>query len=131
MNLAQHRIAIPDGVDHHPNCSEVVYFTQLFLLLGHLLPNAVQVLWPSGNIGLNAGFCQAGFQILDDLVHDFFPLLPPLPQFRHQAVIFPGVQIAKRQVFQFPLKPENPQTMSKGSIDSSLPGHFPCLAAGR
>ena len=86
----------------HAHGPHVVHLLERAFAL-HLLPDAVDVLGPPGDFGVDAFGLQAFLQLEADALEVLFPIGPLLVDELRDLFVFFRIQVAEAQVFQFPL----------------------------
>ena len=117
MDDAQGSVAILEGTGDDPDRGQVVDLVELFLLIVHLLVDAVEVFRAAGDLRFDLDFGQLAFEKADRLVDVPFTLLPFARDQRREVVIRLRVEMPQRQIFQFGLDPRDPQPVRQGGID--------------
>ncbi len=133
VHHAQGRIAGRNIVHQHAHGAQIVELAEGNILGPHLLPDAVNVLGPSGDLAAHALGGQCVGQLLLHLLDEAFAGAALVGQQRRDATVGLRLQVAERQVFQFPLELPDAQPVGQRSMDvTGQPGQrnalrFRCL----
>ncbi len=131
MDDAEGAVAVLDVVDDNPDRRQVVDFAEVFVVFLHLFEDAVEILGPPLDFGLDAHRFQALAQQDDGLADHFLALGPLLLDLVDELVIVVRFQKTEGQVLEFPFDAENTQPVSQGGeYLQGLPRRFPLLFGG-
>src|SRR5690625_1329239 len=129
MDQPQGRIAVLDPGHQNAHGTNVIDLRKADALALHLPPDAVDMLDPTGQLGVNPrlfhGFLQSGAHGFDVVL----AVQPALVQQPGNLLVGLGLQVAKREVFQLPLDVADAQPVGQGCVEvEHLPGHAVALA---
>ena len=114
---AQRRVAVPDLVDQQADGVDVVDLGELRALALHLLPDAVDVLRPPLELGLDAGIRQPRPQLLDRPLDVRLAARPAGVQELRQLPVGLRLERLEREVLQLPLDLPDPETLRERCVD--------------
>ena len=117
VNYPKSGVAITHLRHQNPHCAHVVYLTEIDALALHLPPDRVDMLGPTGNVGMNRRFFQCLAQLRHYRVDIFLSVEPTLVQQLGNLLVLGRLQVAEGQIFQLPLDMTNPETMGQRCID--------------
>ena len=125
MHHTQGGVAFGDAVHPYPRGADIHELLEGELLCLHLAPDAVDMLWPAVDGGLDAGSAQLPLQQFLQFVDVLFALGAARLESRRDVFVLRRLQIAKRQIFQFPFDLPNAEPVGEGRVDlASLDGEF-------
>ena len=117
MDVAQHGIDITVSAQNATNGNQIVDLIKPLLLVLHFAVDGVNMLGTTINLPMQIALTRVGFNLVDNFLYQSFPLSTLLLHHVGDFIKFRRIEIAERQVFQFPLDAGNPQTMGQRSID--------------
>jgi len=117
VDNAQDLVALGEGVDDHPKRQQVVELIQGEVLAAHLLVDAVEVLRPPVDVGVDAVLVEPLGERVDRLLDDGLPFGKPLADPPPDLVVHLRIQDLEGEILQFPLDLIDPQAMGQGGVD--------------
>jgi hypothetical protein len=113
----QHGVAIGDGGDQHAHRSNIVELIERQLLALHFAPDAVDVLWPAGDLALDVCLRQFRAQQLDHFADVAFTSGALGGEPARDALVILRVEIAEAQVFQLPFELPHTKSIRERRVD--------------
>ncbi len=118
MHHAQRGVAVLDRADHDAYRAHVEQLLERELLALHLAPDAVDVLGPAVDCGgRDAGLAQLALQQLAHVGDVALAIQAPLGQRTRDAVIGLGLEIAEREILEFPLQAPDAEPIGQRGED--------------
>ena len=122
---SQRGVTIAQLGHQNADSTDVVYLGEIEVFATHFTPDAVDVFGSTIHITTNPITQQFFPQYLHHTIHIVLAGNPFFIQQARNLFIGVGLQIAKRQIFQFPFEMTNPQTVRQRRIDiKHLFSHF-------
>ena len=118
MHDAQHRVAILDLVDDHPQRAHVIDVGELDALAAHLVPDAVDVLRAAVDLGVvDAGGRELALQAFDGVGDELLALGALLVELLGDFLVGVGIEEAEREVLELPLQFPHPEAVGERRIE--------------
>ena len=125
MDDAERAVAILDRIGQHSNGGEVVDLVKIFAQR-ELIGDAVDVLRPAAGVGLDADRGELTLEDLLDVIDVGLALFALACDLLDDLLVFLGVELGKREVFQFPLDVPHAEPVGQRRVDvQRLLGHRP------
>ena len=117
VHEAERCVTIGDVVHQHAHRAHVVQLAERHALALHLLPDAVDVLRPAGDLGLDAFVGQEFADAALDVLDETFAIAAFFVEQTGDALIGFRLQVAEGEIFQFPLQLPDAEAVGQGRMD--------------
>ncbi len=114
---AERRVAIGDAADEHARRADVHELVERQVLRLHLPPDAENVFRPAFDPRLDAGGAQRCLQLRLEFLDIGLALGAARFQRRGDAPVFLGLQVAERQILEFPLQLPDAEPIGERGVD--------------
>src|SRR5210317_6616 len=111
MHDTEHRVTVGDGVDQDAHRANVEKLVELEILALHLAPDTDDMLYPALYAGVDFLLAEQMLEALGEALDESLALAALFFQQFGDALVGLGLEGAKRQVFQFPLKQTHAQSI--------------------
>ncbi len=117
MDDPERRVAVADLVDEDADGVNVVDLAELRALALHLLPDAVQVLRATLQVGLDAGGLELGLELRDRAVDVALTALPPGIEELGQLTEALGLEDLEGEILELPLHLPDAEPLGQRGVD--------------
>jgi len=114
---AERRIARRHVAHEHAQCADVVQRREIVALALHFFPDRIDMLRAPGDIGGDVRRGQRGAQMIGRFADEGFALITAFVEQRGHAAIDIRMQIAEREIFQFPFQLPDAEPVGERRVD--------------
>ena len=117
VDHAEGRVAVVDLLDDDAHCPDVIELGELKVLLLHLAPDAVNVLGPPVDIGLDPVLGKSGPELGDELVDVGLAVNPLLVEEARDLLVDVGMQVAEGEILKLPLELSDAESVRERRVN--------------